>query len=84
MPTSLWANKQDLLPDLLAGWINAMIAFINSYLVFVLLGLQSINKDPDQNLDRDYNWFMILGAVLFVAILFSIPLRILLANPPEN
>jgi uncharacterized membrane protein (DUF485 family) len=76
--------KEGYIKDVLTGWINAILAFINTYLVFALMGLQNINKDAQQNLDRDYTWFLIIGAVLFMVILFYIPLKLLLSKPSDN
>jgi hypothetical protein len=77
-------HKEGYIKDALSGWINTLLAFINTYLVFALMGLQTINKEVSQNLDRDYTWFLIIGVVLFLFILFYIPLKLLLGKPTSN
>lgn len=81
---SEWAAKSEQLKSLLAGWADAFPAVINTYLIFVLFGLYSTNKDVAQNLDRDYGWFLILGAVLLLILLFFIPIRILFTSPKAD
>ncbi len=84
LKSSAWSKHEEQLKLILSGWLDAIPAFVNSYLVFVLLGLQTVNNEVSKNLDRDYTWFLILGAVLFIVILFSVPLRILLRPPSES
>ncbi len=81
---SEWASRSEQLKSLLSGWADAFPAVINTYLIFVLFGLYTTNRDVSQNLDRDYGWFLILGAVLLLVLLFYLPLRILFTSPrPE-
>ncbi len=81
---SQWVAKSGQLKDLLTGWADVFPAVINTYLVFVLFGLYTTNRDVSQNLDRDYGWFLILGAVLVLVLVFYLPLRILFTSPkPE-
>ncbi|AWV99924.1 hypothetical protein [Arcticibacterium luteifluviistationis] len=84
IPNNAWTSNQEQLKDLLSGWFNAIQAFINTYLVFALMGLKSINLEVEQNLDRDYTWFLVIGAVVLIALIFSVPLKILFSNPPKN
>ncbi|WP_341226265.1 hypothetical protein [uncultured Arcticibacterium sp.] len=83
-PNSPWGASQEYLKSLLSGWFNAILAFINTYLVFVLMGLKSINMEVEQNLDRDYSWFLIIGAIVLIGLIFSVPLKILFSKPPKN
>ncbi|MFT5884086.1 MAG: hypothetical protein ACI9IP_000538 [Arcticibacterium sp.] len=79
-----WSKHEEKLKLIISGWLDAIPAFVNTYLVFVLLGLQTVNKEVSKNLDRDYTWFLIAGAIIFMVILFSVPLRILLSPPSES
>jgi len=72
------------LKGILSGWLNAILAFIFTYLIFVLFSLQTINRDISQNLDRDYSWILIIGAVLFLIILFSVPLKLLVGKTSKT
>ncbi|MFT6879686.1 MAG: small basic protein [Psychromonas sp.] len=79
-----WSKHEEQLKLIISGWLDAIPAFVNSYLVFVLLGLQTVNNEVAKNLDRDYTWFLIAGAIMFMVVLFSVPLRILLSPPSES
>ena len=76
--------KNEDLKDMLSGWLNAILAFTFTYLIFVLFRLQQINRDIEQNLDRNYNWILISGAVIFLFILFSVPLKLLFGKTTKK
>lgn len=78
---SQWANNPTALKSLISGWFYAFLAFINTYLIFVILGLNNINSQKGQMLDFNYNWLLILGVVVLLVLLFFIPLRLLYSNP---
>lgn len=83
-PVSEWARHPKQLTTLLKGWFEGFLAFINSYLVFVLLGLYNVNSNRGQRLDMNYNWFMILGVAVLIFILFFLPLKLLYTSPPPE
>ncbi|MFT7001023.1 MAG: hypothetical protein ACJAVW_002046, partial [Spirosomataceae bacterium] len=60
------------------------LAFVNTFLVFVLLGLYNVNTNRGQKLDFNYNWLMIFGGAVLLFILFYLPLQLLYANPPTD
>lgn len=80
-PLSIWAKEKEQLADVLAGWAEAFNALINTYLVFVLMGLKNINSDTEQNLTVNMNWILIIGAVILLILIFFLPLRLLYSNP---
>lgn len=80
-PNSQWAANKIALSALIKNWINAFLAFVNTYLVFALLGLYNINSTPDQHSDFNYNWLLLIGVVFMLIILFSLPLLLLYTNP---
>ncbi|MCP9768061.1 hypothetical protein EGI22_09060 [Lacihabitans sp. LS3-19] len=84
IPQSMWANHSTALKDLLQGWFSAFLALTNTYLIFVVLGLNNINSNKNQMLDFNYNWLLILGVVILMGLLFYLPLRILFTNPPKE
>jgi hypothetical protein len=83
-PHSLWANSSENLKLEISGWFNAFLALINTYLIFVILGLNSINAKKDQSLDFNYNQLLMAGAVLLMILMFYLPLRLLFSNPPTE
>lgn len=82
LPSSVWANNNVALLDVLKGWFDVFVAIINTFLVFAILGLNNINATKGQVLDFNYNIILILGFVLILIVLISLPLRLLLSNPP--
>ncbi len=83
-PASKWANNPEELKGLFLVWSDVSLILINVYLIFTLLGLKSVNLNTNQTLDRDYNWFIILGAVLLIVIIFYLPIRLLFTDPKEK
>ncbi len=80
-PASIWAGRKTSLDNLLAGWFDAFVALINTFLVFVLFGLNTINATKGQVLDFDFNKILIPAAFLLIFLVFFLPLRILFSNP---
>lgn len=80
-PVSEWAKQPKKLAALLKGWFDGFLAFVNTYLVFVLLGLYNVNSNRGQKLDMNYNWIMIFGVAVLIFILFFLPLKLLYTNP---
>ena len=78
---SIWAKNADALKPLLEAWFNAFIAVVNSFLVCFLIALSRINRAEDQKLDINYDWFILGGAVVFLIVLFYLPIRLLYTNP---
>jgi hypothetical protein len=83
-PTSIWAKNRESLNHLLEGWFNAFIAVINTYIVFVLIGLRRINSSDGQKLDFNYNWLLIAGFVLLMLLIFFLPMKLLFTNPSKE
>mgnify|MGYP000844123849 CR=1 FL=1 len=83
--TSAWANEPTALQALITGWFSAFLSFVNTYLIFVILGLNNINSRKGQMLDFNYNWLLIFGVFILMILLFFVPLRLLFSNPtPED
>ncbi|MBK9511828.1 MAG: hypothetical protein IPO04_21560 [Cytophagaceae bacterium] len=83
-PESAWANHPEATKNLISTWFNAFLAIINTFLIFVVLGINNINSDQSQRLDFNYNWFIIGGAALLLIIIFWLPVRLLFTNPPQE
>ncbi|MCA0364083.1 MAG: hypothetical protein LCH67_08565 [Bacteroidetes bacterium] len=83
-PNSLWANQPQATTSLISTWFNAFLAIVNTFLIFVVLGINNINSDKNQMLDFNYNWFIIGGAALLLIIIFWLPVRLLFTNPPSE
>ena len=82
---SVWAKESVTLKSLLEGWFNAFIAIINTYLMFSLIALSRINRTEGQVLDINYNWLLIAGLAILMAVIFYLPLKLLYTNPePES
>lgn len=62
------------------NWVEAFRASINSYLIFVLLGVFMINRETSQSLDRDYTWFLYFGILLLFGFLVYLPVKFLLSH----
>jgi hypothetical protein len=84
IPQSAWTNHSTALKDLFKGWVSAFLALTNTYLIFVVLGLNNINSNKNQMLDFNYNWLLILGVLMLMGLLFFLPLKILFSNPPKE
>ncbi|MDP5120553.1 MAG: hypothetical protein NWQ46_03075 [Spirosomaceae bacterium] len=83
-PVSEWAKQPKKLSAFLINWFNGFLAFVNTFLVFVLLGLYNVNTTRGQRLDLNYNWLMLFGAAMLLFILFYLPLKLLYTNPSAN
>lgn len=83
--SSAWANNPTALKSLISGWFDGFLAFLNTYLIFVIMGLSNINREKGQMLDFNYNWLLIFGVFVLMLFLFFIPLKVLYTNPtPED
>jgi hypothetical protein len=82
-PVSLWANKPEALNGMLEGWFNAFIAIVNTFIIFSLVALKRVNATDGQKLDINYNWLLIVGLLLLLILIFSLPIRLLYSNPSE-
>lgn len=83
-PTSEWAKNTDQLKAVVEGWMDAIIAYINSFLAIVLIALNRINRGDGQKLDLNYNIIIMIAAALFVFILVFLPIRLLYTSPKEE
>lgn len=83
-PLSEWAQQPKKLRLFLKTWFNGFLAFVNTFLVFVLLGLYNVNSNKGQRLDFNYDWLMIFGITAILFILFFLPLKLLYTNPPSD
>lgn len=81
VPTSEWAQQRVALTTLLLNWIDALLSVIHSFFIFILLGLRNINADTDQLLTINMNWILLVGGVLLLSALFSLPLLLLYTSP---
>lgn len=80
-PMSEWAKQPEKFRAFLVNWFNGFLAFMNTFLVFVLLGLYNVNSNRGQRLDFNYDWLMIFGTAVLLFILFYLPLKLLYTNP---
>lgn len=83
-PNSQWAKEPEALKNLLKGWFQGFLAVINTYLIFVILGINNINSDKAQTLDFNYNWLIVLGIIILIVIIFSLPIRLLYTQPAKE
>ena len=83
-PKSVWAGAKESLKSIVKGWFDAFLAIVNSMLVFVFLGLNSINREVDKALDRNYDWVLITIAIIFMILVFFLPLKLLFDKPKER
>ena len=83
-PTSEWAKNTDQLKAVVEGWMDAIIAYINSFLAIVLIALNRINRGDGQKLDLNYDIIIMIAAALFVFILVFLPIRLLYTSPKEE
>jgi hypothetical protein len=83
-PNSQWAKEPEALKNLLKGWFQGFLAVINTYLIFVILGINNINSDKAQTLDFNYNWLIVLGILILIVIIFSLPIRLLYTQPAKE
>jgi len=78
---SAWAKNTDALKTLLTTWFDVFIAVINSYMILFMLALSRVNSSKDQRLDINYDWFVAAGAVVLLAVIFYLPVKLLYTNP---
>ncbi len=81
---SSWGKNPTATPAFLKGWFSALLAFINTYLVFVLLGLYNINSDRDQRLDFNYNYLLVIGVLILLIILMYLPYKLIATEAPDE
>ena len=83
-PSSVWAKAKDALDRLLLYWFDVFMAAINTMLVFILLGLNAVNRQVDQALDRDYSMVLLAMGIVVLFLIFFVPLKLLFTNPRES
>jgi hypothetical protein len=76
-----WFRNQTALKNVLAIWFDAFLAFINTFSVFVLLGLNNINGGKNQKLDFNYNYLLAFGLIVIFIFIAYLPLRLLFSKP---
>ncbi|MBX2953784.1 MAG: hypothetical protein KF870_14880 [Leadbetterella sp.] len=81
---SSWGRNPGSVRNFLKGWFSALLAFINTYLVFVLLGLYNINSHKEQKLDFNYNYLLILGVLILLLILMYLPYKLMATQAPDE
>lgn len=81
---SSWGKNPGSVRSFLKGWFSALLAFINTYLVFVLLGLYNINSGKEQKLDFNYNYLLILGVLILLIILMYLPYKLIATQAPDE
>lgn len=80
-PNSQWAQQRVELSTLLISWTDALLSVIHSFFIFILLGLRNINADTDQLLTINMNWVLLIGGVLLLGVLLSLPLILSYSSP---
>ena len=80
-PNSSWAATPERLTNEIKSWSNALMAIVNTFLIFIMLGIRSINVEVSQNLDRNYDWLLIGGAIALLIVLAYLPIRLLFTKP---
>lgn len=83
-PTSIWAQAKESLENLLVRWFDGFMGTINTILVFILLGLNGVNRQIDQALDRDYSLVLLAMGILVLIAIFFLPIKLLFTNPRES
>lgn len=83
-PNSIWAKAKEALTDTLRNWFDGFTGTINTILVFILLGLNGVNRQVDQALDRDYSFVLLAAGIIVILAIFFLPLRLLFTNPSES
>ncbi len=81
---SSWGKNPGSFRRFLKGWFSALLAFINTYLVFVLLGLYNINSHKEQRLDFNYNYLLVTGVLILLIILIYLPYKLLATQAPDE
>lgn len=78
------AQSPQAINSVFKGWFSALLAFVNTYLVFVLLGLYNINSREDQSLDFNYNYLLWIGVLGLAIILIFLPFKLLRLQAPNE
>lgn len=81
---SSWGENPAAVTNFLKGWFSALLAFINTYLVFVLLGLYNINSHKEQKLDFNYNYLLLVGVLILLIILVYLPYKLIVTQAPDE
>jgi uncharacterized membrane protein len=81
---SSWGQNPGSMVNFLKGWFSALLAFINTYLVFVLLGLDKINSSKYKELDFNYNYLLWVGILVILIILMFVPYKLLATQAPDE
>jgi hypothetical protein len=81
---SSWGSNPNSTGKFLKGWFAALLAFINTYLVFVLLGLDKINSSKYKELDFNYNYLLWVGILILLIILMFLPYKLLATQAPTD
>lgn len=79
-----WGERPQAAASFFKGWVSAFLAFVNTYLVFVLLGLYSINASRGQKLDFNYNYLLIIGVFAMLILLIFPFYRFLATKAPHE
>lgn len=84
LKNSSWGKYPASTRAFFKGWFSAFLAFVNTYLVFVILGLNNINSTTYKELDFNYNYLLLLGLLIMLIILVFIPYKLLATEAPAN
>ena len=76
-----WAMNREALNRTFEAWCNLFVGLINSYIIISIIALNRINRNEGQALDINYNWVLLLGAVLLILLLFYLPYKLLYTKP---
>lgn len=80
-PNSHWAANPEKLTSQIKSWSNALMAIVNTFLIFIMLSIRSVNVEVSQNLDRNYDWLVVAGAIVLLLVIAYLPIRLLFTKP---
>ncbi|MCU0467410.1 MAG: DUF1648 domain-containing protein [Arcicella sp.] len=79
IPNKIWLEDYKQLQTAIINWLNFLPAIINTFLLLILRALLALNDERSFN--TDYTYLLVIGAVLFLAWLFYLPIKLLYTKP---
>ncbi len=78
-----WVAHRSELNEIIVNWFSALASAVNTVLALGLFVLSSLNRGDRSMQPYDYAWLLPVTTAIFIAVLVSLPIR-LLQKPGED
>ena len=78
-----WAGHRSELNEIITNWFSSLASAVNTVMALGLFVLSSLNRGDRSMQAYDYAWLLPVTTVIFIAVLVSLPIR-LLQKPSDD